>query len=463
MVTIVEPKRYITDIWGKPPIEFQATYRLMKYILQFDYCGDIFLHNVVTGQLVKLDKDEESALRLLPTTYFHKLKELVAGHFLVPIEYDEHQQVIKLRTILWKIHDVQSSKNITYYTIFPTTACNAQCWYCFERGVKPATMSNETVEDLVKFIVDHCGSEKITIRWFGGEPTIAAPQIDLICSGLRQNNIDFKSTITTNGLLLDEKMALKAKNDWNLKSAMISFDGAEFNYNNTKNYINAKGNPYRQVLKNIKGLLDHEIYVAVRMNFTKSNCEEFSKLLDDVQRTCSWSPYLQVYSHQVNENYNSVGEDSEALALDSWYSNKILELNNLSRSRGLYQNEKELPCLYFRMCEAASDNAVTITPQGNIVSCGEQIGDDQIKGNLKEGITNQELVRAWKQFVDFKRCDNCPLFPSCPSMLKCTGRDHCYRKLERISQYYTEMKRVVENSKDILIGGLNNGIPRAQS
>lgn len=447
MVSVIEPQTTISNIWGKQKIDGNAIYRLMKYILRFDYCGNVYLHNVVTGHLVMLSQYEELILNKLPTIYSPMLNELIVSHFLVPEEYDEHQQVVNLRSILWKLHDIHSSKNITYYTILPTTECNARCWYCFEHGVSPATMSDATVDDTVRFITEHCGGEKVTIRWFGGEPTVAVRQIDQICNGLKLNNIEFASIITSNGYLLDEALICKAKNLWNLKSAMITVDGTETNYNKIKNYVNSNGSPYKTVLGNIKCLIDNQIYVGLRMNFTRSNYDDFALLLDDVLRLCSTSPYLQVYSHQVNADYTFVGEDEKAIELEEWYSNKILELNNLSRDKGLYKAKKELPCLYYLMCEAASDNAVVITPQGNLVSCGEQLGNDQIKGNLKEGITNPEIVQSWKQFVDFKKCDNCPLFPSCPSMLKCTGKDHCYRKPERMSQYETEVHRIIEGSK----------------
>ncbi|MGI6320555.1 MAG: hypothetical protein ACOXZK_06275 [Bacteroidales bacterium] len=43
-------------------------------------------------------------------------------------------------------------------TIVPTTACNFQCPYCYEKGIEYKTMSEDTIAKLVEFIVER--SEK---------------------------------------------------------------------------------------------------------------------------------------------------------------------------------------------------------------------------------------------------------------------------------------------------------------
>ena len=53
----------------------------------------------------------------------------------------------------------KSAKNITGYTIFPTTDCNARCFYCFELDRSRIPMSVETARKVVRYIKDHCGRE----------------------------------------------------------------------------------------------------------------------------------------------------------------------------------------------------------------------------------------------------------------------------------------------------------------
>ncbi len=196
----------------------------MRYVLRVDHEGKTALHNVVTGQLIVLDADEAQVIDTLPTGYRPVMDALIADHYLVPEGYDEHKQVVNLRTILRSL--MPKPKYITHYTILPTTACNARCYYCYEQGIKQVTMTEQTVKDVVKFIVEHCGPEKkVHIRWFGGEPTVAIQRIDQICQGLHENGIAFTTRMTTNGYLLDVHIIERAVKHWNLQYVMISVDG----------------------------------------------------------------------------------------------------------------------------------------------------------------------------------------------------------------------------------------------
>lgn len=434
MITIVEPKEHIDKLWGKQRVREDAVYRLMRYVLRVDHDGKVLLHNVITGRLVVLGQKEAEALEKLPKIYNPVIEQLVTEHYLVPEDYNEHQAVVSLRSILWKLDDTRRKNGIVYYTILPTTACNARCWYCFEQGVKTSTMSEETADEVVRFIVDHTNGKPITIRWFGGEPTIAASRIDQICQGLRSNNVDFTSVLSTNGYLLDEKKIVRAKEFWNLKQATITIDGTEKTTNRVKAFAEAEGSPYQSIMQNIGCLLEKGIRTGLRMNLDQDNWSDFPDLLADVSTRFHDHSLLNVYVHQIVDYEKEVCESNE-----EWYQEKILELNNLSKEYGLYRKKLPLPYLYYQMCEAANDDAVTITPDGYLVCCGEQLGNDQIKGNLKLGITNEELVKSWKQFADYDKCRECVLFPDCPSMKNCRAKNRCYRKLEKMNQYTTEM------------------------
>ena len=442
MITIVEPERPIDRLWGKQQIKETLTYRMMQYVFRVVKQGKVLLHNVVTGQLVVLEEDEIDVVDNLPMKYNPVMQMLVNAHYLVPMDWDDHQQVIKLRTILWKLSETQSSKDITYYTILPTTACNARCWYCFEQGVKVSTMTEQTADDVVDFIADHCGDSHVTIRWFGGEPTIATNRIDRICEGLSKRKINFTSFLTTNGYLLNKELITRAKTLWNLELVTISVDGTEKHTNNIKSFINVQDNPYRTVLQNISFLLEQEIYVGLRMNFDENNYNDFADLISEAELTFGTNPFLQVSAHHINKDLSRM-DPAYIEALEKWYNQKLFELNNLSRVKGFYRRKVSLPSLFFHMCEAASERALTITPEGNFVSCGEQLGDDQIKGNLKQGVTNWKIVNSWKRFADYEKCRDCVFFPDCPIIVNYNGKDRCYRKLEKTKLYEEEIGSIL--------------------
>ena len=443
MKTIVEPKKSIARLWGKQRIKDTDTYRMMKYVIRVDYQNEVLLHNVVTGQLIALEKDEAILLDRLPIGYCSEIEQLIEYHYLVDNLFDEHDQVVKMRGILNSLQTAQQKPGITHYTILPTTACNARCYYCFEHGAKTVTMTEQTANSVVEYIGSHCNEKRqIAISWFGGEPTVAATRIDQICEGLRKNSIDFRSDIITNGYLFDEKMAIKAKKLWNLEQASITLDGTENTYNRIKSYVGVRDNPYRRVLTNVGLLLDQGIKVALRMNFDLNNYFEFAGILKELKELYPENHLLQIRVHPiVGEYINPDGTISHAS--EEWFEEKTYELNSMARESGLLESNKELPYLKFAGCQANQKSSMTITPEGKIVCCPEQFGEDQIAGNIWDGITNNIIVKEWREFADYPRCRECALFPFCEKPKLCKVGDRCCYSKELISRFQTSMKHIM--------------------
>lgn len=430
----MEPKEYIDKLWGKQRIRDGDIYRMMRYVFRVDHDGKVLLHNVVTGQLVVLDQGEADAVEKLPQKYGPVMEKLVAEHFLVPERSDEHQQVINLRKILRDLADARRSEVITHFTILPTTACNARCYYCFEQGIKPLSMSEATVNELIAFISRHCGkSRKISITWFGGEPTLATKQIDQICIGLRRLGIEYSSQMISNGYLFDEEMASKAKSLWNLQSIQISVDGTEERYNKIKSYVYVTDNPYQRVMRNVGLLLDKEIHVNLRMNFDLGNHYDFKDLVDEVSQRYGKNRFINVRAHPINGEY----ADTEGTILhgtDEWFSPKIVELYDYASAAGLFQKKGELPSLRHFTCMASNDTSVTITPDGHLVNCPEHTDEEYYIGSIQDGITNLDIANSWKEIADYPKCSKCFLYPYCIRVLRCSAKDSCSYLLLYIQQ-----------------------------
>lgn len=449
MITIVEPKEHIDKLWGKQKIREGETYRMMRYVLRVDHEDKVLLHNVVTGRLVVLDREEAEALETLPSPYCPAMEQLVTEHYLVPEDYDEHQQMLNLRYILHKFHvmGVSHVDGIRNYTILPTTACNARCYYCFEHGVRPVTMTEQIADDTVKFIAEHCGKEKnISIRWFGGEPTVAVHRIDQICEGLREKGIRYSSTMTTNGYLFDEEMVSKAKTLWNLTHVMISVDGTERNYNEIKDYANAEDNPYQRVLRNIGLLLDQGVSVSLRMNFDVGNCQDFSDLLKEARERYQRKENILVYAFPLEGEYpdknGNILHGSEA-----WFNEKFAELNGAAKKAGLFQRKLDLPSLFFSACKAGTPSSMVITAEGKLGRCtGIFFEEDQIVGNVTDGITVPNYCKAFTRLAEPERCGDCVLFPNCVLIEKCPGLGGCFFK-ETCRQHEDNIKRVFNEWK----------------
>lgn len=451
MQTIVEPKANIYKLWGKQRIRDEDTYRRMKYTLQAEHDGNVLLHNVVTGQLVILNPDEAALMEKLPFKHCSEMDQMIEDHFLVPDLYEESHQVTKIREVLRKLENAKQKPYIAHYTILPTTACNARCYYCFERGSRIVTMTEQTAQAVADFIIAHCNDEKsVSISWFGGEPTVAHHRIDQICQELKNKDVRFTSDLITNGYLFDEEMARKAKTLWNTTRVQITVDGTENTYNRIKAYADVCDSPYKRVLDNIGRLMENGIRVGLRMNFDIGNYREFENLLKELKDRYSDRRLLQVYVHPVIGEHPDVS-GKVIHADDAWFDEKILELNGMARELGLLSPKNKLPYLRFRGCQASNDEYATITPEGYLVSCPEQYGEDQIIGNIWDGITNYDTVNTWKEFSEYPRCIDCVLFPDCSRLKRCSAKDRCCYMSENMQQYRESMKHKLCSYKSQLL------------
>jgi radical SAM protein with 4Fe4S-binding SPASM domain len=307
-------------------------------------------------------------------------------------------------------------------------------------------MTEKIANDTVRFIIEHCGNDNISIRWFGGEPTVATHRIDQICSGLHNNNVTYSSTMTTNGYLFDEEMVLKAKRLWNLKFVMICLDGTEKNYNEIKAYLNVRDNPYRRVLRNVGLLLDQGIKVSLRMNFDLGNYLDFRDILTEAQSRFQGNKLLQVYAFPIAGTYpDRYGKTLHGS--DEWFEEKIPELNDIAREMGMFRRAVDLPSLFFTSCNAGNASSMVIGPNGELARC-TRIFDrkDQIVGNVSEkfDVTSYtSYYETWREFCDPPRCRECVFFPNCVLIEKCPGKDRCFKK-ETGRQSEETIKRVFD-------------------
>lgn len=52
--------------------------------------------------------------------------------------------------------------------------------------MKPVTMTPETADQTIRYILDTHEGDRVSLVWFGGEPLLCPDLIDRICGGLRE-------------------------------------------------------------------------------------------------------------------------------------------------------------------------------------------------------------------------------------------------------------------------------------
>lgn len=454
MEIIKEPKKNIALLWNRPK-KVEGICRPMKYLLSVQVDERLLLYNIVTSEMILLNKDEKTLFEKLPAVYCPEMDNFIDRHYIVADDFKEYNSVRELRAIMKKL---EPSKRVTGFTILPTTECNARCYYCFESDHKRCTLTEKITEDVIDYIEEKCKGEPIDISWFGGEPLVGSKRISQICKGLTQKEISFNSSMVSNAYLFDEKLVEIAKNEWNLNSVQITLDGTEKVYNDTKAYVRPKENPFKRVLKNIDLLLDNEIAVSVRLNVTDKNKSDLDKLIDLLSVRFGGKKGFSCYSHAV---YEGVGfkpleyDDDKRKLVDSqtaYLDTKLMDI-------GLLGSHSFLPGLRIIHCMSDNDSCRVIYPDGKIGKCENKSSLDSV-GDIYSDIINDDMDKMYKEVKQLRECENCCLCPNCISLSICpeTGMCNQIKVNWKIERYKALMKAFYLKHKEVSLKSEDTGL-----
>lgn len=424
MTTLLPAASLVDKVVGKQKRKENQSYRLMTYVIQCPVEDGVLLYHTLTCCLVLLTQEEYE--------HIDEHQELIDLWFLVPQNHDDRKLCHQIRQMagLFK----PSAKHITAYTILTTTGCNARCFYCYEKGTKPITMTAETASKVSQYILAHRGEEKVKLSWFGGEPLYNAQVIDLICRELKEHDVPFRSKMISNGYLFDEEMVRRAKELWQLRQVQITLDGREQTYNRVKRYIYENVNAFERVLKNIELLTAADIRVIVRLNVDKHNIDEMAQLIVFLHERYGENKNLAVYSHELFAERTP--EDNAALYEQRMQLEQQMADCGYNHQRWL-QKDLKLNC-----CMADNDQSVIISPDGHLGKC-EHFIDSEFFGHIDSEERDEAILRKFKERPeDIEACNDCPCYPQCFRLKMCPNGCNCTpeRQKEQIHNIKEAMK-----------------------
>lgn len=393
-----------------------TAYRMLHFTVETPVAEGMLLFNYLTKELLLLSQEEYE--NRLESAYLKK------RWFVVPEETGDRALADTVRQTAKK--QTKKPNYINAYTIFATTDCNARCFYCFEKGWNRVHMTEETALKAVQYIKNHCGGQRVSLSWFGGEPLYNMGVIDIICDGLRKEGIEFVSAIATNGYLFDKETVEKAVKSWNLVRAQIPMDGTEEVYNKIKAYIYKDGkNPYQTVMTAMGHLLDAGVEVFVRLNMDLYNYPDLMKLVDELASRYSGKQRLYIY---VNHLYKNGVPSADLYTPEEWQQREDamaslyekIEGYDMVKKRGIFKHIKLCHCM------ADNDRTVTIGPKGDLGRC-EQCDENEFVGHLDREGFDQEKLQSWKETIEpIPACDTCFFYPDCMELKKCSTASICY-------------------------------------
>lgn len=300
--------------------------------------------------------------------------------------------------------------------------CNLRCEYCFaakgDFGQGRCLMPLETAKKAIDFIIANSGTRhNLEVDFFGGEPLmnfdVVKKTIEYARSIEKQHNKNFRFTITTNGLLLnDDNIEFINKE---MSNVVLSLDGRKEVNDRLRVTPNGKGSydtivPKYQKLVASRG--DKDYYL--RGTFTKYNLD-FTNDIIHMKNLGFKQLSIEPVVSDPKLDYSIKTADLPAVFKEYEHlADTIIE----SRRNGDYFNFfhfmidlNQGPCAIKRLRGCGCGNEyVAVTPQGDIYPCHQFVGHDEYKmGNLNDGTFNNDmkLMFAKANVYSKENCKNC--------------------------------------------------------
>ncbi|MBR6222191.1 MAG: thioether cross-link-forming SCIFF peptide maturase [Lachnospiraceae bacterium] len=301
-------------------------------------------------------------------------------------------------------------------------ACNLACKYCFagegEYHGDRALMSLEVGKAAIDFLIENSGTRRnLEVDFFGGEPLMNFDVVKEIVvygrSKEKEFNKNFRFTLTTNGVLLDDDVMEFANKE--MSNVVLSVDGRREVHDSMRPTRNGKGS-YDFIMPKFKKLaeLRNQTNYYVRGTFTHENLdfsEDVLSLADEGFKQISVEPVVAL----PTEEYAIKEEDIEKLCEEyDKLAKEMIKREKEGKGFNFFHFMIDLdqgPCVYKRMSGCGSGTEyLAVTPWGDLYPCHQFVGDEKfVLGDVFKGIENTELRDEFKLCNVYakEKCKNC--------------------------------------------------------
>lgn len=300
--------------------------------------------------------------------------------------------------------------------------CNLACQYCFaEEGEyhgKRELMSYEVGKKALDFLVANSGNRRnLEVDFFGGEPLMNFQVVkDLVAYGRsleKEHDKNFRFTLTTNGVLLDDDIMEFANKE--MGNVVLSIDGRKEVHDRMRPFRKGAGS-YDLIVPKFQKFAEsrHQDKYYVRGTFTHNNLD-FSKdvlhLADLGFKQISVEPVVA----QDTDSYAIREEDLPQLMEE--YENLALEMvrrHGTEEDFNFFHFMIDLeggPCVAKRLSGCGSGTEyLAVTPTGDLYPCHQFVGNtDFLMGNVDDGVVNTDLRDEFKSCNVYakEKCREC--------------------------------------------------------
>ena len=308
--------------------------------------------------------------------------------------------------------------------------CNLNCSYCFASQGKyhgdRAVMSFEVGKQALDFLVANSGSRRnLEVDFFGGEPLMNFDVVKELVAYARsiekEHNKNFRFTLTTNGMLIDDDVIDFANRE--CSNVVLSLDGRREIHDRFR--VDYAGNgswekivPKFQKLVEARGGKDY----YMRGTFTHANpdfLKDIQVMLDLGFRELSMEPVVC-----ASGDPSELTEEDLPIVLDQYekLAELMLKYDRKGQPFTFYHYMIDLtggPCIYKRISGCGSGTEyMAVTPWGDLYPCHQFVGEEKFKlGDIWNGVSNLETQCEFANCNVYAR----PECRDCWAKLYCSG------------------------------------------
>ena len=405
-------------------------YKLGGYNIVLDICsGSVHVVDDVAYDIIEIfeEKNREEILKILNEKYsgrddisqndieecYDQVEGLKsAGKLFTPDNFEPMAGVLKQKT----------SGVVKALCLHVAHTCNLNCEYCFASQGKyqgeRAVMSFEVGKRAFDWLIENSGSRhNLEVDFFGGEPLMNFDVVKQLVAYARsiekEHNKNFRFTLTTNGLLIDDEVIEFANKE--MSNVVLSLDGRKEIHDRYRVDYNGNGSfdkivPKFQKLVNARGGKNY----YMRGTFTHQNpdfLKDIEVMLDLGFNELSMEPVVCTSGDPAEltpEDITVVMEQYEKLA------ELMLKKDKEGKPFTFYHYMIDLtggPCIYKRISGCGSGTEyMAVTPWGDLYPCHQFVGDEAFKlGDIWQGVTNKETQDSFAECNVYAReeCKNC--------------------------------------------------------
>jgi len=323
-----------------------------------------------------------------------------------------------------------NSKVVKALCLHVAHTCNLNCSYCFASQGKyqgdRALMSFEVGKQAFDFLIAHSGTRRnLEVDFFGGEPLMNWDVVKQLVAYARsiekEHNKNFRFTLTTNGVLLDDEIMDFLNKE--MSNVVLSLDGRPEVHDHFR--VDYAGNgSYEKILPKFRRLVEKREgkHYYMRGTFTHNNVDFTNDILHmaDLGFTeLSMEPVVC----PPDDPYALTEEDLPILCEQyELLAKEMLKREKEGNPFTFYHYMLDLkhgPCIYKRITGCGSGTEyMAVTPWGELFPCHQFVGDPKYSlGNVWDGVTNTAVQDEFRSCNAYARSE----CKDCWARLYCSG------------------------------------------